>query len=147
MIITASSCFHRNNSSLAGCIPWKRTAGACVNLSWLAVAKAEAATMSMVGRAIPDASSLHEANEIVRGNWLRTIDQPHQQYSGNSTIRDILDVGCYVGVSTRFLADKFPSAQVTIHECPARATVNLVRETFRLLRPGGTIAITDNSPK
>ncbi|KAL9263393.1 Demethylmenaquinone methyltransferase-like protein [Drosera capensis] len=168
------------------------------NLSWLAAAEAEAATMSMVRRAIPDASSLDEANEIVRGNWLRTIDQHHWHYSGNSTIRDILDVGCSVGVSTRFLADKFPSAQVTgldlspyflavaqfkekngaargkpicwihangedtglpsqsfdlvsisyvIHECPARATVNLVREAFRLLRPGGTIVITDNSPK
>ncbi|GAB2261076.1 hypothetical protein Droror1_Dr00011931 [Drosera rotundifolia] len=52
-------------------------------------------------------SSLHEANEIVRGNWLRTIDQHHQEYSGNSTIREILDIGCSVGVSTRFLADKF----------------------------------------
>ncbi|GAB2233091.1 hypothetical protein Droror1_Dr00002306 [Drosera rotundifolia] len=64
--------------------------------------------MSMVRRAIPDASSLHEVNEIVHGNWLRTIDEHHQQYSSNSTIKNILDVGCSVGVSTRFLADKFP---------------------------------------
>lgn len=168
------------------------------NLSWLAAAEAEAATMSMVRRAIPDASSLNKANEVVRGNWLRAIEQHHQQHSGNSAIRDILDVGCSVGVSTRFLADKFPSANITgldlspyflavaqykekigaplkkkvkwihangedtglpsasfdlvsiayvLHECPARATVNLVKEAFRLLRPGGTIAITDNSPK
>ncbi|RVW46709.1 Demethylmenaquinone methyltransferase [Vitis vinifera] len=168
------------------------------NLSWLAAAEAEAATMSMVRRATPDASSLEEAIKIVRGNWLQAIERHHLQYSGNSTIRDILDVGCSVGVSTRFLADKFPSAKVTgldlspyflavaqfkekerasrknpinwvhangedtglpsksfdivsmayvLHECPARAIVGLVREAFRLLRPGGTIALTDNSPK
>lgn len=113
-------------------------------------------------------------------------------------IRDILDVGCSVGVSTRYLADKYPSAKVTgldlspyflavakfkemnssprenriswrhangentclpsqsfdlvsvayvLHECPAIAIVNLVKEAFRLLRPGGTVAFIDNSPK
>ncbi|KAL8151106.1 hypothetical protein V2J09_020914 [Rumex salicifolius] len=168
------------------------------NLSWLAAAEAEAATMSMVRRAIPEASSLDEANEIVRGNWLCAIEQHHKEYSGNSTVNDILDIGCSVGVSTRFLAGKFPSARVigldlspyflavaqfkekngtprdkpirwihangedtglpsasfdivsipyVMHECPAVAIVNLVKEAFRLLRPGGTLAITDNSPK
>lgn len=68
----------------------------------------------MVRRATPDASSLEEANKIVRGNWLQAIERHHLQYSGNSTVRDILDVGCSVGVSTRFLADKFPSAKVTV---------------------------------
>ncbi|KAI7740571.1 hypothetical protein M8C21_027691, partial [Ambrosia artemisiifolia] len=166
------------------------------NLSWLAAAEAEAATMSMVKRAIPDASSLEEAIDIVRGNWLNAIEQHHQQYSGNLKIRDILDIGCSVGVSTRFLADKFPSAKLTgldlspyflavakykektspqrsntfqwmhangectgleslsfdivsicyvLHECPARATINLAKESFRLLRPGGTFVISDNS--
>ncbi|CAA0808835.1 Unknown protein [Striga hermonthica] len=81
------------------------------NLSWLAAAEAEAATMSMVRRAIPYASSLDEANQIVRGNWLQALENHHKQYSGNSTVADILDIGCSVGVSTRFLADKFPSAK------------------------------------
>ncbi|KAF8411036.1 hypothetical protein HHK36_003575 [Tetracentron sinense] len=199
------------------------------NLSWLAAAEAEAATMSMVRRAIPYASSLDEANQIVRGNWLQAIEEHHLLHSGNSMIKDILDVGCSVGVSTRFLADKFPSAKVTgldlspyflsvaqfkekesaprknpiswihangeatglpsksydlvslayvpedmakisntvlpwkafqynyasdslkiilqLHECPTRAIVGLLREAFRILRPGGTIALTDNSPK
>ncbi|KAK1385287.1 hypothetical protein POM88_023022 [Heracleum sosnowskyi] len=85
------------------------------NLSWLlsAAAEAEAATMSMVRRAIPDASSLDEANQIVRGNWLQAIDQHHTMYPGSTMIEDILDVGCSVGVSTRYLADKYPSARVT----------------------------------
>lgn len=168
------------------------------NLSWQAAAEAEPATMSITRRAIPDASSLDEAIEIVRGNWLRAIEQHHQQYSGKSTVEDILDIGCSVGWSTRFLANKFPTANITgldlspyflavaqfkeknepssgksinwmhangedtgllaksfdvvsiayvLHECPAKATINLVKEAFRLLRPGGTIAITDNSPK
>ncbi|XAR49554.1 Erythromycin 3''-O-methyltransferase [Bertholletia excelsa] len=168
------------------------------NLSWLAAAEAEAATMSMVRRAIPDASSLDEANQIVRGNWLDAIGQHHQQCSRNTMIKDILDIGCSVGVSTRYLATKYPSAKVTgldlspyflavaqfkekkrptgknpinwihangedtglpaksfdlvsiayvLHECPATAIVNLVKEAFRLLRPGGTFAVTDNSPK
>ena len=70
--------------------------------------------MSMVRRAIPNASSLEEGNEVVRGNWLKTIEQHHLRYSGQSMISDILDVGCSVGVSTRFLADKFPSAKVSV---------------------------------
>lgn len=31
------------------------------------------------------------------------------------------------------------------HECPARAIKNIVKESCRLLRPGGTLALTDNS--
>ncbi|XP_016443602.1 uncharacterized protein LOC107768941 isoform X2 [Nicotiana tabacum] len=166
------------------------------NLSWLAAAEAEAATMSMVRRAIPNASSLEEANQIVRGNWLDAIEKHHQQYSADFSIRDILDIGCSVGVSTGYLADRYPSAKVTgldlspyflavaqykekkrnqrknplswihangentglpsksfdlvsiayvFHECPERAIRNLVKESFRILRPGGTVAITDNS--
>ncbi|XP_060201521.1 uncharacterized protein LOC132630022 isoform X3 [Lycium barbarum] len=168
------------------------------NLSWLAAAEVEAATMSMVRRAIPNASSLDEANQIVRGNWLDAIEKHHQQYSADFLIKDILDIGCSAGVSTRYIADRYPSAKVTgldlspyflsvaqykekkrnqgknsiswihangentglpsksfdlvsiayvFHECPERAIRNVVKESFRLLRPGGTIAITDNSPK
>ncbi|KZV27267.1 hypothetical protein F511_04720 [Dorcoceras hygrometricum] len=200
------------------------------NLSWLAAAEAEAATMSIAKRAIPNASSIEEANQILRGNWLQEIENHHKKYS-NSTISDILDIGCSVGVSTRYLSDKFTSAQVTgldlspyfvavaqykdklrnqgknsirwihgngestglpsqsfdlvsisyvfshghnpptryctmsrslisprqkpdqnregsqFHECPERAIRNIIKEAFRLLRPGGTFALTDNSPK
>ncbi|RDX72607.1 Transcription factor bHLH30 [Mucuna pruriens] len=168
------------------------------NLTWLAAAEAEAATMSMARRALPDASSIQEANQILRGNWLRAIEQHHIQYSKSSRIDDILDIGCSVGISTGYLADKFPTAKVTgldlspyflavaqhkekravprnlpirwihangedtglpsksfdlvsfafvLHECPTRVIVNLAREAFRLLRPGGTLALIDFSLK
>ncbi|XP_062150461.1 uncharacterized protein LOC133859155 isoform X2 [Alnus glutinosa] len=39
------------------------------------------------------------------------------------------------------------SIAYVLHECPERAIVNLVKEAFRLLRPGGTVSVTDNSPK
>nr|ACG40800.1 CMV 1a interacting protein 1 [Zea mays] len=167
------------------------------NLSWLAAAEAEPATMSIAKRAIPEATSIEEANQIVRGNWLNVIEEHHLKYSGNCQVNDILDIGCSVGVSTRYLAEKFPSAQAVgldlspyflavaaqkeeklsrpkpirwvhangeatglssdsfdlvslayvCHECPARAITALVKEAFRVLRPGGTIALTDNSPK
>ncbi|KAK7342478.1 hypothetical protein VNO80_25432 [Phaseolus coccineus] len=168
------------------------------NLTWLAAAEAEAATMSMVRRALPNASSLEEANQILRGNWLQAIEQHHIQYSESSVVNDILDIGCSVGISTKYLADKFPTAKVSgldlspyflavaqhkekramprkipvrwihangedtglpsksfdlvslafvLHECPTRVILNLVREAFRLLRPGGTLALTDFSLK
>ncbi|XP_022149774.1 uncharacterized protein LOC111018123 isoform X2 [Momordica charantia] len=167
------------------------------HLSWLAAAEAEPATMSMIMRAVPDASSVDEAKEIVFGNWLRTIEEHHLQYSENP-ILDILDIGCSVGLSTRQLADKFPLAKVTgldlspyflavaqymdkksaprknsirwlhgnaensslpsrsfdlvsiafmFHECPQVAIVSILKESFRLLRPGGEFVVTDQAPK
>lgn len=69
--------------------------------------------MSVARRAIPHASSIEEATKELRGNWLQVIEQHHMKHSG-STIENIIDIGCSVGVSTRFLADKFPSAKVTV---------------------------------
>ncbi|KAK3157371.1 hypothetical protein QOZ80_2AG0120560 [Eleusine coracana subsp. coracana] len=81
------------------------------NLSWLAAAEAEPATMSIAKRAIPGAPSIEEASRIVRGSWLNAIEEHHLKYSRNCQINDILDIGCSVGVSTRYLAEKFPSAK------------------------------------
>ncbi|KAL4289709.1 hypothetical protein GQ457_14G002310 [Hibiscus cannabinus] len=168
------------------------------NLSWLAAAEAEVATMSMTLRAIPYAPTLEKATQEMRGNWLQAIKQHHMMHSGNAKIETVLDMGCSVGVSTGFLADEFPSAKVTgldlspyflsvaqykekkrpprknpitwihaagentglpsksfdlvsfgyvFHECPERAIIALVNEAFRLLKPGGTLAITDQAPK
>lgn len=70
--------------------------------------------MSMVRRALPNAPSNEEATQEMRGNWVQAIKQHHTKHSGNAQIETILDVGCSVGVSTRFLADNFPSAKVTV---------------------------------
>ncbi|GJV15896.1 hypothetical protein Tco_1361219 [Tanacetum coccineum] len=48
--------------------------------SYQTAAEAEAATMSISKRAIPDATTVAETNEIVHGNWLNEIEL-HQQYS------------------------------------------------------------------
>lgn len=71
----------------------------------------------MIMRAVPTASSVDEAKEIVFGNWLRRIEEHHLKYSGNP-ILDILDIGCSVGFGTRQLADKFPTAKVTVSKFP-----------------------------
>ncbi|KAL2984888.1 hypothetical protein AAZX31_12G115900 [Glycine max] len=87
------------------------------NLTWLVCGnsqqEAEAATMSIARRAVSDASSTQEAIKILRGNWLLAIEQHHIQYSESSVINDILDIGCSIGISTRYLADKFLTAKVT----------------------------------
>ncbi|KAI3440795.1 Methyltransf_11 domain-containing protein [Psidium guajava] len=167
------------------------------NLSWTAAAEAEPATKSMSIRAVPDARSADEATQVVRGNWLKAIETHHRQHSDGSMVRDIVDIGCSVGISTGYLADTFPSAKVTgldlspyflsvaqfnerkrsqravpiqwihangedtglpsksfdlvsislmFHECPTRAITNVIKESSRLLRPGGTIAIMDQAP-
>uniref|UniRef100_A0A6V7QWM1 Methyltransferase type 11 domain-containing protein n=1 Tax=Ananas comosus var. bracteatus TaxID=296719 RepID=A0A6V7QWM1_ANACO len=150
------------------------------NLSWLAAAEAEAATMSIAKRAIPEASTVEEANKIVRGNWLTAIEQHHLKYSGtvrlmtfsmsaarsvalfprcsrvqgeenkeetpsdgSMQMEKLLD--CLQNHLTLSLLLMWFSNNLQCHECPARAIIGLVEEAFRLLRPGGTIALTDNS--
>jgi SAM-dependent methyltransferase len=38
-----------------------------------------------------------------------------------------------------------PLKYMQFHECPERAIVNILKEAFRLLRPGGTIVVSDQS--
>jgi len=39
------------------------------------------------------------------------------------------------------------SLAFVIHECPQHAIRGLLKEAFRVLKPGGTVSLTDNSPK
>ncbi|PWZ44136.1 65-kDa microtubule-associated protein 1 [Zea mays] len=137
------------------------------NLSWLAATEAEPATMSIAKRAIPEATSIEEANQIVRGNWLNVIEEHHLKYLGSSQGLDLSPYCLAVaaqkeeklsrpkpirwvhanGEATGLSSDSFDlvSLAYVCHECPARAITGLVKEAFRVLRPGGTIALTDNS--
>ncbi|KAG2549715.1 hypothetical protein PVAP13_9KG276800 [Panicum virgatum] len=99
------------------------------NLSWLAAAEAEPATMSIAKRAIPEATSIEEAKKLSRQNPIRWV---HANGEATGLPSDSFDL-----VSLAYVC----------HECPARAITVLVKEAFRVLRPGGTIALTDNSPK
>ncbi|GAQ82093.1 hypothetical protein KFL_001000150 [Klebsormidium nitens] len=172
------------------------------NLCWQAAFEVDSASASMVLRGVPQASSVDEANAYLRGNWLERIREHHEMHSGGLPVKRIVDVGCATGISTRFLANKFGSAEevlgldlspyflsvaqfrdrqareagqpvrpiqwmhklgentglpddsvdivslaFVLHECPNSAARDLIQEAKRILRPGGTIAIIDNSPR
>lgn len=71
---------------------------------------------------------MDEANQILRGNWLKRIQQHHERHSTGSAIRDILDVGCSVGISTKYLAETFLAAKVTVRDrANYRENVHLIR--------------------
>ncbi|KAK1418997.1 hypothetical protein QVD17_28151 [Tagetes erecta] len=131
-----------------------------------AAAEAEAATMSMVRWAIPDASSLEEANEIVICTKFLADKFPSAKLTGLDLSSYFLAVAKYKekrrpkssnsfqwihanGEDTSLDSQSFDivSTSYVLHECPARATINLTKQAFRLLQLGGTFVVTDNSPK
>ncbi|KAL5660762.1 hypothetical protein ACJX0J_027887, partial [Zea mays] len=121
------------------------------NLSWLAATEAEPATMSIAKRAIPEATSIEEANQIVCGNWLNVIEEHRLKYLGSSQEEKLsrpkpIRWVHANGEATDLSSDSFDlvSLAYVCHECPARAITGLVKEAFRVLRPGETIALTDN---
>ncbi|GMH41816.1 hypothetical protein BSKO_09726 [Bryopsis sp. KO-2023] len=167
------------------------------NLNWEAAFEAESATYVMGWRTFKDESmTASEGYDRLR----KSITDIVKDYRGEAPVTDILDVGCSVGCSTRFLAKEFPEAKVlgldlspyflavaehskrtssnaqeaeridyvqglaedtgmadgsfdfasiqfVVHECPAAATIDILTETFRLLRPGGVLAVVENDPK
>ncbi|KAG6547025.1 hypothetical protein Mapa_011642 [Marchantia paleacea] len=167
------------------------------NLSWEAAFDCEPATLATWKRTFPDSESWEEAEELTRGNWADAIDSHHAEFSNGLPVRDVVDLGCSTASSSRFLADRYPTAQVigldlspyflavaqqkekdvirkkpirfvhanaectdlpsksfdvvslayVLHECPRSAVTKMLREAHRLLRPMGTLAITDQSPK
>jgi hypothetical protein len=42
--------------------------------------------MSIAKRAIPEATSIEEANQIVCGNWLNVIEEHRLKYLGSSQV-------------------------------------------------------------
>lgn len=165
------------------------------NLCWLAAFEAEAATHAMALRIWPRENlSWPEAAARLRGTF-------HGVLAAYATgeVRDILDLGCSVGLSTQALhrfygqrqgrpprtigldlspymlcvarardtaneiadwlhapaeATGLPARsfdlitlQFVAHELPRTATRAIFQEAWRLLRPGGILAIADNDPQ
>ena len=165
------------------------------NLCWQAAFEAESATYSMGLRVWKNEPDLtwQVAQDRLRNSFYRIIEP----YIINP-IKDILDLGCSVGISTLAIHRYFSAKQdipintigldlspymlavakkrdtqqeinqwihgkaentnfadnsfdlVTLqfvaHELPRKATQEIFQEIFRILRPGGVIAIADNNP-
>ena len=169
------------------------------NLCWLAAFEAKSATYSMALRVWPkDRITAEEAQQRLRDSYTDIVRAHRTKYNAEGEVepKKILDIGCSVGMSTRYLSDAFPTAEITglylspymlavasacdavepgserrtwvhgkgedtkfaddtfdvvslafvIHECPEYATANLMKEAYRILKPGGTFVMTDNNP-
>jgi ubiquinone/menaquinone biosynthesis C-methylase UbiE len=163
------------------------------NLCWPAAFEAEPATYAMALRVWPQETlTADEAQERLRGSFHAVLAE-----YGPSSVQDILDIGCSVGISTltlhRYYAGTQPvrtvgldlspymlavarhrdrnheiaewrhaqaeatglsdqsfdlvTLQFVTHELPRQAAQTIFRESMRLLRPGGCLAIVDNNPR
>ena len=165
------------------------------NLCWKAAFEAESATYSMGLRVWKNEPALtwQVAQDRLRNSFYQTLEP----YIINP-IKDILDIGCSVSISTlamhRYFSAKqdipintigldlspymlavaqkrdeqqeinhwihgkaektnfadnsfdLVALQFVLHELPRKATQEIFQEIFRILRPGGVIAIVDNNP-
>lgn len=165
------------------------------NLCWQAAFEAEPATYSMALRVWPkEYLSWQAAQSKLRASFHQVLD-----LKGPVQVRNVLDIGCSVGISTRslhqfycdrqdhpvatqgldlssymlavakfrdsqhviqnwvhapaeqtgFASDAFDliTLQFVIHELPQQATREVLTEIYRILRPGGCLAIVDNNPQ
>lgn len=164
------------------------------NLCWQAAFEAESATYAMALRVWPQENITWQTAQD------RLRDSFHQILAkyGPRQVRDILDIGCSVGISTLTLHRYYQKSQNTpvrtvgldlspymlsvaevrdvnreisqwihgnaentelqsnsfdlvtlqfvIHELPHTATEAIFQEAWRVLRPGGYLAIVDNNP-
>jgi len=169
------------------------------NLCWLAACEAESATYSMALRVYPkERITAMDAQQRLRDSYTEALRDHREKYNATNVEPEIIvDIGCSVGMSTRYISRQFPSAKTigmdlsphmlavaslrdeqepdssqrewihgkgedtkmadnsvdvvslafVIHECPETATDALMKEAFRILRPGGTFIMTDNNPQ
>lgn len=81
------------------------------NLNWLAALEGEAATINMA------VGYWKQINPLTTQDWLRyNVSKNIKQYLNKSSIitqpKNILDVGCSVGISTEFLYKSFRESQI-----------------------------------
>ncbi len=165
------------------------------NLCWIAAFEAEPATYATALRMWPEETlTWQAAQQRMRGSFFEMLDQ-----CAPDSVKDILDIGCSVGISTRALHTHYarnqpqpprtvgldlspymlsiarlrnedgsiaeylhanaeetglPSEsfdivtlQSVLHELPNNITPVVLQEAFRLLRPGGCLAIFDSDPE
>lgn len=164
------------------------------NLCWPAAFEAESATYAMALRVWPqDDLTWESAQQRLRASFHQVLAE-----YGPANVKDILDVGCSVGISTFALHGYYQATQpasvhttgldlspymlsvaqkrdvdqdihwihakaeetglpdasfdvvtlqFVIHELPRDITQSIFTETWRILRPGGCIALVDNNPK
>ena len=161
------------------------------NLNWLAAYENEASTISMSSRYFKNVNPQDSA-DFIRKNFTDKI----LSYNNNSNFNNILDIGCSIGISTKYLNKFIPGEKKIIgldlspyfisiakfnnwkegtdieyilsnaedidlqnnsfdliccsfmfHEVPPEARKNVLKEMYRLLKPGGIISILDLDPE
>jgi ubiquinone/menaquinone biosynthesis C-methylase UbiE len=85
------------------------------NLNWKAAFEVEPATDAMALRVWKAETELTplQAQTRLRGNIFAKMQAYMAEHCLSAEPRDVLDVGCSVGVSTRWIAGEWPRAQVT----------------------------------
>ena len=81
------------------------------NLCWLAAFEAEPATYAMALRVYPkDRITAEEAQRRLRDSYTSALRSHVERYSSGAAaeLELIVDVGCSVGISTRYISDAFP---------------------------------------
>lgn len=116
------------------------------NLCWLAAQEAESATYSMALRVWPQEAaegtlSWRAAAARLRGSYTGAVAS-YMAARGVAPPSRVLDVGCSVGLSTRALADAFPSATsvLGLDLSPYMLTVAVARSEEESAHVGGTAA-------
>lgn len=85
------------------------------NLCWLAATEARSATYSMALRVWPkDRITAETAQQRLRDSYTDTVRAHREKYNEATDVepKKILDVGCSVGMSTRYLSEAFPQAEI-----------------------------------
>ena len=69
----------------------------------------------MGARVFPkEALSFEDCQLRLRKEILNVVDAHRSEYSNGVTPKNILDIGCSVGVSTFYLADHYPASTIEV---------------------------------